>query len=964
MKADITRSTYNKNKKYTKVNAQQGRIQLDADWNEQLDIQAHFDKTMLCDLVGKTGTSIEDSGFEITSTTDGSGFTIGAGRYYVDGIICENNAQINALKQEDLPYIELFTQDLFKENIIVPKEEGYYVVYLDVWQRHITALEDPDLIEVALGRTDTTTRTKNIWQVKTLKVETITTQEALTEFEQNIVRSDGKLRVRLKPATQDKCKPLFESGYSGDENRLYRVEIHSPIKIVDNHSSSQKIGEYGSKHSTVPAFKWSRENAIVTAKIRRVKKSSDNLMRIVIENSKKDDFYNFKKNHWIEVTDDYCELWNKPGQFIQIHEVRENIQENRSILKIVSPPDPSLLSYIADTDNYVSKTPKVRRWSTPNDTVNTPNDINPTPDATQQTSDLKPADTLPTSNDTETPSYSRSAFTPYTLDNEGYIDLESGIQIKFEAGNYVTGDYWLIPARTITKNIEWPTRTIAPNISEPVALPSLMEHHYCPLALLRCTKNGNKLQHNVVFDYRTFFSPATNDLCFYYVSGDGQKITSNNLILHNNEPPNSTIAIHANKTNNLPYLVEPENSSESTSTLTKPSLLQPVPLLLCVGTKIGNMSLGNKLGDFFVRFSIEDTDGIGRLVKTDSTEFDPKTTQIDVPIADGMARCGWIFLPRWNKDEPKITPSTQQVSATLMLKSAKKDKANPCQVAPIFFNATFEQQPLTATQPVALATSGVVKLDFPNMSERTRPLLSNIIRHELDSEIPPAILLSLLPSEIPPDKLNQATVEPFKDSNLYRANTSLSKIEKLSLRFKAVDINQTSFRILVEPSTSQSDRFWYLRWWAVSAQPQALQIVTFELPDTPKPVQDEIVGVYAHIGAIIDSVTFVYSSGAIIKIGGNGGKQTQVSMLKSNDRLISVAYTVTKFRSKRCIGKIVFRTLLGKEISFVSKDYRAKRDDGETFTLSAPEGQYVALFTGVYVDAYLGTLEIAETRSL
>ena len=41
-----------------------------------------------------------------------------------------------------------------------------YVVYLDVWERHITALEDDSIREKALGRPDTATRTQVIWQVK------------------------------------------------------------------------------------------------------------------------------------------------------------------------------------------------------------------------------------------------------------------------------------------------------------------------------------------------------------------------------------------------------------------------------------------------------------------------------------------------------------------------------------------------------------------------------------------------------------------------------------------------------------------------------------------------------------------------------------------------------------------------------------------------------------------------------
>ena len=40
----------------------------------------------------------------------------------------------------------------------IPKEPGIYLAYLDVWDRHITYLEDPDIQESALGGPDTTTR--------------------------------------------------------------------------------------------------------------------------------------------------------------------------------------------------------------------------------------------------------------------------------------------------------------------------------------------------------------------------------------------------------------------------------------------------------------------------------------------------------------------------------------------------------------------------------------------------------------------------------------------------------------------------------------------------------------------------------------------------------------------------------------------------------------------------------------
>jgi 2-polyprenyl-6-methoxyphenol hydroxylase-like FAD-dependent oxidoreductase len=46
-----------------------------------------------------------------------------------------------------------------------------YLVYLDVWERHLTHIEAPSIREVALGGPDTTTRAQIVWQVRPLLLE-------------------------------------------------------------------------------------------------------------------------------------------------------------------------------------------------------------------------------------------------------------------------------------------------------------------------------------------------------------------------------------------------------------------------------------------------------------------------------------------------------------------------------------------------------------------------------------------------------------------------------------------------------------------------------------------------------------------------------------------------------------------------------------------------------------------------
>ena len=83
------------------------------------------------------------------------------------------------------------------------------------------------------------------------------------------------------------------------------------------------------------------------------------------------------------------------------------------------------------------------------------------------------------------------------------LDLEGGVQVFFSDGMYHPGDYWLIPARTATGDIEWPPFEI-PN-QQPIPQPPLgIRHHYCRLALLEVQAGALSLM-----DCRMTFAPLT-----------------------------------------------------------------------------------------------------------------------------------------------------------------------------------------------------------------------------------------------------------------------------------------------------------------------------------------------------------------------------------------------------------------------------------------------------------------------
>ena len=55
MNGDFTRLTFRPERHFSGVRLQQGRVLLDADWNEQVDIVAHRDRTAAADAFGPVG---------------------------------------------------------------------------------------------------------------------------------------------------------------------------------------------------------------------------------------------------------------------------------------------------------------------------------------------------------------------------------------------------------------------------------------------------------------------------------------------------------------------------------------------------------------------------------------------------------------------------------------------------------------------------------------------------------------------------------------------------------------------------------------------------------------------------------------------------------------------------------------------------------------------------------------------
>jgi hypothetical protein len=339
MPEDISRLTFRKTRHYSSVRQQQGRVQVDADWNEQSDIIAHRIETEAIDVVGPCGIPQGQAGFALQP--QGNNLLISSGRCYVDGILCENEAAVLFTEQRDLPG-ERF-----------PTTDGVYLAYLDVWQRPITALEDPAIREVALGGPDTATRLQTVWQVRLLALaNSVLTadpcHQTFPEWDKLTATRTVRLAARAEPAPPGDtlCVVPPGAGYRRLENQLYRVEIHTP-------------GTVGSA-----TFKWSRDNGSIVSAIDTI---AGNV--ITVRDPGHDALQAFAPGQWVEILDDGRELYGQPGAMARLIAPTAGTELTFDPATVINGP-------IDQTAFPTARTPKVRRWDHATSAATLPTDAN------------------------------------------------------------------------------------------------------------------------------------------------------------------------------------------------------------------------------------------------------------------------------------------------------------------------------------------------------------------------------------------------------------------------------------------------------------------------------------------------------------------------------------------------------------------------------------------------------------
>jgi hypothetical protein len=496
MKGDFTRNTFDPQNHFSRVLMQQGRVTLDADHNEQTDILLHYLRTLARDLIGPYAAPAGEEGGFVLSVSNNE-LMISRGRYYVDGILIENEADCPYSKQPN--YDPLPEDDALSGDLRDPTG-GQIVIYLDVWERHVTWLEQNSIREKALGGPDTCTRTQVVWQVKSIAgpsggstsgrradlikqleklqqelkaaikaregssgAERARLDKVIARLEKQIAKIEAQIRVlpegeptaltckdagpllpkasdamlsaRVDPGqkVQDPCITPPDNLYRGAENQLYRIEIHQGGTADE------------------ATFKWSRDNgSLVTSWLNTV----GNDLHVGSTRG-------FAAGNWVELSDDIQELHGQPGVLVKLAKV------DSGGLSVDPASIPT--TGIAWASTLVN--PKVRRW-----------------DQTE-TEDIELV----------------NGAIPIT--ESQWIDLEDGVQVQFSPldngkREYHSEDYWLVAARSATGEVEWPPKLDADGQPDtdtdgnvvPDSRPPLgVTHYYAPLGIVQIGQGGDIL---------------------------------------------------------------------------------------------------------------------------------------------------------------------------------------------------------------------------------------------------------------------------------------------------------------------------------------------------------------------------------------------------------------------------------------------------------------------------------------
>jgi hypothetical protein len=443
MHGDFSRDSFDPKLNFSRVLMQQGRLIVDADFNEQSAILLNYIRALAVDMIGWHGGA--GNSLKATECEDG-GIKIEGGRYYINGFMAEWPEMILP-KFDDVQNYDRKPKSDTKDAVLV---------FADLYEQMVSAEERSEISDPGLGGVSTCARQEVVPAVQTLWIEEkVISQDGeplydlkdQVEFHELIgkpLRTPDEIPnlvafTNRESSIEDDCFLDYSSGYTGLENQLYRVEVHSA-----GNGKTFWNTDIGNNLQDAFTLKWSRDNGSIAYQ------GVTTGAGVTLTSKWRDDSRGIRCG-------DYVELISSDHESLLLSEVTSISEEDDKTMLLFGKKKVSI-----DIDQVVV----VRRWDH--------------------------------RHRTEFPIADNGGFFVKKSKVEGCsieIPLEEGVFVQIQIPNECKlkkGDFWLIPARSSTSDILWEKDDGKHGRESYKPKNASNVNHYCaPIALI--TKDGSGL---------------------------------------------------------------------------------------------------------------------------------------------------------------------------------------------------------------------------------------------------------------------------------------------------------------------------------------------------------------------------------------------------------------------------------------------------------------------------------------
>jgi hypothetical protein len=369
MAADRARVSYDPSRQWRGLVAQQGRVTVEADWNEAAAIDAERDRQVTLGVVGPVGTPDDGYAVRPERTRGERGgwepgrLAIGEGTLFLGGERLELREPVHYLAQPD--WLDHSTDPMWRTpSARRGAEFRHELIYLLAFEQEVSAVEDSALADVALGGPDTMQRRRMLQHFVRCPSGSGTCEGSRGAFERSLAehglrfdpatmtaRSAARLLVSFIQAPGAKSNELPAAGsYLGAENQMIRVMV---TRVDD------ETGE--------PTIVWGFDDASFLHRIKDAMPGPEGTV-LTLVNAPVDSFHYPAKGQAVELLRDAVKLTDK--DYIAsargfVTEVSQPYQPaDRTLTVAGSPAEPG--STVGYSPDYLSaeRTPQLylRLW--------------------------------------------------------------------------------------------------------------------------------------------------------------------------------------------------------------------------------------------------------------------------------------------------------------------------------------------------------------------------------------------------------------------------------------------------------------------------------------------------------------------------------------------------------------------------------------------------------------------------